>query len=149
IGTGTSVLLCWSGTSGPPATAPGIVGVDIATGASWLGPIAFTNLAGRQITGLIDVAGRPGRENIAFADGAFAQHVDGLTSAPLVPMNPQPPAGGAAAFKPDGSSPLSGFAVGGAIIPFLYRVTWNGASGTAVVVAGPLPGDPVDFALPL
>lgn len=145
FGQGPVVMLAWSGQSGPPATMPGLVHVDLATGVPVYGSFPFQNLPGRAVTGLIDLPTGLSRQLLACADGTFWLHTGGLGDPTPVPMNPQPPPGGAVAFKQDGYG-FAGLGLGGAAYPFVYRADWGGA---LAVLAGPLPGDPVDLAPPL
>ena len=145
FGSSDVAIVLWSGAT-PTPSAPGLVHVDTATGQVLFGPFAFQNRIGARPTGLIDLPTALSRQLIAFADGTYWLHVGGLGDPTAVPMNPQPPPGGAVAFFPDGSSAFAGIAVGGAALPALYRAD---SSGNASLIAFPLPGAPVDFAPPL
>src|SRR5262245_45034190 len=145
FGSSDVAIVLWSGAT-PVPSAPGLVHVDTATGQVLFGPFAFQNRIGARPTGLIDLPTALSRQLIAFADGTFALFVGGLGDPTAVPMNPQPPPGGAVAFMPDGNSAFAGIAVGGAALPALYRAD---SSGNASLIAFPLPGAPVDLAPPL
>jgi hypothetical protein len=139
---GTFVTLGWSGVGGSAAPAPGIVQIDAAGGLVVQGPFPFANLPGRALTGVVDLPATPARL-VAFGDGSFALHTVGSGNPAPVPMTPQPPPGGAAAMKSDGQA-TSALAVGGASFPFLYRA--DAVAAAVTIVAGPLPGGPVDVA---
>jgi len=138
-----SGILAWSGSS---ATAQsGLAYADFLTGQPYYGPFGFGAVAS-AVTGVTDVPTGLPRQLLSFADGTIATFAGFLGPPAPILLVPQPPVGGAVAMKSPGPS-FSATGLGGAAFPFLYDIDPN--AGTTTNVAGPLPGDPVDFAMPL
>ncbi|HLQ37673.1 MAG TPA: hypothetical protein VK348_07720 [Planctomycetota bacterium] len=140
-GGGDTVIVAWSGA--PAASDPGIGYFDTGSGTFVFGPFPFVGFAPQIITGFIDLPTALSRQLLAFTDGTFALHTASLGNPVPFAVNPQPPAGGAVAFK-SWDFAIDGLGLGGQSFPFLYSV--GAFSGSLTTIAGPLPGDPVDFA---
>ncbi|MEO6596457.1 MAG: hypothetical protein ABIP94_17030 [Planctomycetota bacterium] len=146
FGFGTVGILAWSGTTAPSATDPGLEFLDFDTGQLQWGPFSWPGFQPLQVTGLIDLPTGASRQLLAFADGTFAVHLAGAGNPTPLPVSPPVPMGGARAFKVDSGGAV-GIGLGGISHPWLYSI--DAFTGMRTILSGPLPGDPVDFALPL
>jgi len=139
----SQLVLAWSGDPAVPGADPGIGYVDLETASFYYGPFSYPSPSTAAITGIADLPTGASRQLVAFADGTYTVVMGGSTTTTPMPTNPPVPTGGAASMYSDGGGP-AGLAVGGAAFPFLYRI--DAFTGTVTLVAGPLPGDPVDYA---
>lgn len=135
---GSGVLMI--GLSGPPA----MVLVDVFTHQTISGPFPF---AGQPNPGITGLAFRPFGDEMFTDDGGRVWHT--ILPVTVLPYQAAPlPAGGLRALGRDAMLRLVG--LGGVAHPYLKTLqdaptlvqSW-------IVRAGPLPGDPVDFALQL
>lgn len=151
---GTAATLAWSaivttdGTAGPPPRDPGIAEVELDGGQSTTGPVPFPAFTPLVITGLLDLPTAVPRHVLAHDDGTFSLYLPLTTGNPLpVASSPVLPAGGVVAMKTHDR--LIGLVLGSVSSPYLRAFDPYTALGTLLLttVAGPLPGDPVDYAL--
>lgn len=144
---GTAVVMAWSAPASAPLNGPGFGYFDLQTNQWILGPWSEPGLGQRVVTGVADLPTALVREVVAFADGGFELVVYG--GPPTVPIATSPPipAGGAAAMKPAAPGSFEMRGLGGAAFPFLYRLDVWTTAPNVTMLAGPLPGDPVDLAL--
>jgi hypothetical protein len=141
-------VAAWSGAAGPPPTDPGLGIVEVTSGAFALGPVSFAGWTHQRITGVIDLPTALPRQLLSLDDGSVAMHVFFLGQLPVtIPVQPAVPAGGAVAMKPLSPYGVEPLVLGGAAFPYLWRFDPFAAPAVRTLVAGPLPGDPVDFAL--
>lgn len=134
--------------------------VQSATGAdpsvSWVelneleiiqGPDVVTGPAPSPVTGVFDYPTGVARQLLSRDDGAIALHLPGSgLPSQVLPIDPALPAGGAVAMR--GTLDHRPIVLGGVADPFLKTFDLF-AAGTPRwrVLAGPLPGDPVDYAV--
>jgi hypothetical protein len=141
-------VLAWSGSAGPPATDPGVGFVHLASGLFTMGPFTFPGFPHPGITGVLDLATAVPRQILSHTDGTVSLHEMFLGRPPAaIPVQPPVPAGGAVAIRrttPYGFMPT---VLGGAAFPHLWTFDPFAAAPAVAPVAGPLPGDPVDFAI--
>jgi hypothetical protein len=142
------VTAAWSAAPGPPPATPGAGIFDLAGSRFLFGPDNFINSLHPQLTGSVTLPFPQPRLLLAHGDGSidYAQLTFGGGAQPVgVPVQPVLPAGGANTMKAGpGGSPL---VLGGSSYPMLWTFSPAVSQPQQVVLAGPLPGDPVDFAL--
>lgn len=138
------VTVVWSAV--PPAHAGAGI-VDVANGVFLFGADDFGAWPHPQLTGAVTLPLPQPRLLLAHGDGsiAYAQLSLGGGAPPVsVPVTPVPLAGAANTMKAGAGAPL---VLGGSAWPMLWTFDPWASQPQASVVAGPLPGDPVDFAL--
>jgi hypothetical protein len=151
---GTWQQLAWgailglSGTASAPAVDAGQAELDFASGQFQAPPTFFPGFTPLGITGLVDLPTAVPRQVFAHDDGSFSLFSAYIAGNPT-PLSSSPvlPPGGAAAMKTGPNGPT--LVLGGQALPMLHTfdpVTALGGSLALTVVAGPLPGDPVDYA---
>jgi len=144
----TLATVVWSGSQGPPATDPGAGLLRLDTGTFMFGPVTFVNYAHPDLTGAMTLPFPQPRLVLSHADGAMAydQLLLGGGSQPVaIPVTPTMPAGSANAMRvaaPHYQQPLL---LGGAAFPNLWTFDPMALAPAMALVAGPLPGDPIDF----
>lgn len=147
-GAGQHGAVAWSGSQGPPTSDAGVGIVDLLTGLFALGPDNFPNFAHPGITGVMDLPTALPRQLLSHTDGTVSLYTMFLSSPPLtIAVTPPVPPGGCAAMKPMSPYGISPLVLGGSAFPFLWTFDAMAASPSRTLVAGPLPGDPVDFAV--
>lgn len=144
----TTLALGWSASSGPPANDAGVGIVDLTTGQFVLGPETFAGYPHPVITGVMDLPTALPRQILTHADGTVAVHVMlmGMLPTPLA-IQPPVPAGGATALHPTQAYGFTPLVLGGVAFPHLWTFDPFAANPVRSQRAGPLPGDPVDFAI--
>lgn len=151
---GTLSPLAWgavvaSDGSAAPARDPGLGDFDFDNGQYSAGPFAFAGFTPLGIDGLIDLPTALPRQLLAHDDGSFSLYSSALTGNPLpVGSTPTLPPGGAVAMHC--SDRGLGLVLGSSSSPYLRAFDpYTALSGAMAlsVVAGPLPGDPIDYAL--
>lgn len=142
----TSLNLAWSSTA-VPARGPGFGTYDLRAGAWSLGPWNEPSLGARTVTGIGDLPTALVRQAVSFADGGFELVVYGGPGPTPIATVPPIPNGGAAAMKPLSPGSFSMRCVGSAAFPWLYGLEVWGLMPNVAMLAGPLPGDPVDLAI--
>lgn len=140
----TSVIMAWSGSA---ATGPGFGFYDLRANQWTLGPWQEPSLGARVVTGIGDLPTGLVREAVAFADGGCEAVVYGGPAPTPIACIPAIPTGGAAAMKAHSPGGFSMRGLGSAAWPFLYNLEVWGLMPNVTVLAGPLPGDPVDLAM--
>jgi hypothetical protein len=147
-GAGQHGCIAWSGSQGPPASDPGVGIVDLLTGQFALGPDTFPNFAHPGITGVMDMPTALPRQLMSHTDGTVSLYTMFVSSPPVtLAVQPPVPAGGAAAMKPMAPYGVQPLVLGGTAYPFLWTFDPFASPLLRTVVAGPLPGDPLDFAI--
>jgi len=127
--------------SGSPTADPQLRWLDLVTGQTIAGPFVYTGYLPRGLTGVGDLPTGAARQVFSQEDGTVAISVNFALPATL-PLSPVLPAGATVAMHVRG---LEGVVLGGSAHPFLK--SFQALGGTQwVMLAGPLPGDPVDFA---
>ncbi|HLU37825.1 MAG TPA: hypothetical protein VK081_00475 [Planctomycetota bacterium] len=135
---GTQVLVVQSGA---PGFDPRLRWIDLATGQTIGGPYVFAGHRPLGLTGVGDLPTGLSRQILSQDDGTVALSVNFTNPVPLA-LQPSLPPGATVAMRMRG---FDGVALGGAAHPYLKSFAWP--SGTQwTMLAGPLPGDPVDFA---
>lgn len=137
----THAWVAQSGAAGPPILFPQGGFVDLSTGAITTGPHAYTGHTPLGLTGVVDLPTGVPRQVYSQEDGSLA-----LSTAFGLPqvLTPPLPAGATQALRL--GSNLDLVALGGQAHPYLKAI--QGYSPQAwSLLAGPLPGDPVDFDL--
>ena len=123
--------------------APQLSFVDLSSGQLWQGPVAIPGLIGRRITGVHDLPTGVIRQ--AITDDLGRVHLfEALIQRRTIQLTPPLVPGATVAMRGSGVDIV---ALGGAPHPHLIHVPVFGAGGGSWrALAGPLPGDPVDFA---
>jgi len=128
--------------SGSAVQDPQVRWIDLRTGQTTAGPWVYTGHQPRGITGVGGLPTGPSRQVVSQEDGTIAISVNLANPVPL-PLQPVLPPGATLAMRMVG---LDGVALGGSAHPFLK--SFQALGGTRwTILAGPVPGDPVDFAL--
>lgn len=132
-----------------PATDPAIGDLDLDGGTWSWGPTTFVGFQPRGITGVIDLFTAVPRQVLAHADGSLSVHDFSLGPNPIIAtVVPALPVGGIAAMK---AHPAQiGLVLGGPSNPNIYAFDpLNALTGsiTLNVIAGPLLGTPIDYAV--
>jgi hypothetical protein len=146
-GSGPFGTFAWSGGAGPPQAFPGLGIADLWTGQFAWGPDtpAFVS---QTITGVMDMGLGWPQHLVAHGDGTLTVYSILYPALPVVvAVQPPTPPGSAVALKPwsrIGGVPI---VLGGQAFPFLWTCDPSAASPPLALLAGPLPGDPVDFAI--
>ncbi len=136
---GRVIRVFQSGDAGPPVVDPQVVEFDIGTGN-----LRFFRLNGHRPLSVADVHEDPttiGRHLLFHDDGTAALSSALQTPVPLQVTPALPPGGTVAAA----GEFFEAYIVGNASHPFVKTVDWFALSPTWTIVAGPLPGDPVDM----
>lgn len=145
----SNVLLASDGSAGPPARDPALGDFDCENGGFQGGQQALVGFTPLGITGLIDLPTAVPRQLLAHDDGSFSLYSTMLPGNPLpVGSTPVLPPGGAAAMKTHDR--VLGLVLGSSSSPYLRAFDPYAALGGAFAFTaafGPLPGDPVDYAL--
>jgi hypothetical protein len=142
----TLALVVWS--AGQPGN-PGAGILDLTSGGFFFGATSFVNYAHPDITGAMELPFPQPRVVLSHADGAVTVHqmtYGGGAQPTALPIQPTPPPGSAAAMKP-GGAPWRPVVLGSSAFPMLWTFDPMAALPTLSMLAGPLPGDPVDFAI--
>ncbi|MEZ5962400.1 MAG: hypothetical protein R3F56_01015 [Planctomycetota bacterium] len=127
--------------SGSTTTDPQVRWIDLVSGRTIAGPWVYAGYTPRGITGVADLPTGAARQVLSHDDGTIAISVNFALPVPL-PLVPVLPPGATAAMHVRG---LEGIVLGGSAHPFLK--SFQALGGTQwTMLAGPLPGDPVDFA---
>lgn len=145
--TSTVVAMAWSASPTAPQNGPGFGYFDLLTSSWTLGPWTEPTLGTRTVTGIADLPTALVRQAVAFADGGYELVVYGGPPPTPIATIPAIPNGGAAAMKPSSPGSFDVRAVGGAAFPHLYLLDVWGMMPNVRLLAGPLPGDPVDLAM--
>ncbi|GAB4136954.1 MAG: hypothetical protein Fur0037_01790 [Planctomycetota bacterium] len=138
------VVLAWDQAPGT-SQGPGFGLMDFEGNQWWLRWHEPT-FGARSVTGVADLPTALVRELVAFADGSFGIATYGGPPPTAVATSPPIPPGGAAAMKAPALGSTAVLAVGSSAFPFLYRLDAFAPPPNVAILAGPLPGDPVDFA---
>ena len=146
---GQVLTIAQSGAAGPPVVDPTVQTVDPVTGAVLFGPSNLSGFTPRQIEGVVDLVTALPRVALALSNGSLAIHTLGFPGNPgtTMPLNVTPalPPGGTIALKARELG-TTVTALGNATNPFLNQtVAFGGTPPTWNSIAGPLPGNPVDF----
>jgi hypothetical protein len=144
----TIATVVWSGSQGPPATDPGAGLLRLDTGTFMFGPTSFVNYAHPDLTGAMTLPFPQPRLVLSHADGAMAyeQMLLGGGGQPVaIPVTPTMPAGSANAMRVAAPLYRQPLLLGGIAFPNLWTFDPMAAAPTMAQVAGPLPGDPIDF----
>lgn len=132
-----------SGTAGPPSMDPELAMLDFDTGSVLFGPGTLSGVP-LGITGVVDLPTGLPRAVVSTDAGTL------WVVSPMVPSTPQlitpqlPPGATVALESP---SYFEVVALGGSAHPFLKTTTVFSGAAAWQILAGPFPGDPVDFAL--
>ncbi len=127
--------------SGSASSEPQLRWLDLITGQTIAGPWVYVGHTPRGITGVGDLPTGLSRQVLSQDDGTIAISVN-FANPTTVALTPVLPAGATAAMHVRG---LEGVVLGGSAHPFLK--SFQALGGTQwTILAGPLPGDPVDFA---
>ncbi|MBK8975231.1 MAG: hypothetical protein IPM29_04855 [Planctomycetes bacterium] len=126
-----------------PATGPELAVLDLDTGQPTFPVARIQGLAGARVTGVHDLP--TGAIRQVLTDDLGRVHLfEFLAQLRTLSVMPPLPAGATVAMHGEG---LDAIVLGGRAHPYLIRMQVFGAtSGTWQTLAGPLPGDPVDFA---
>ncbi len=126
------------------AAGPALSPLDLVSGMVSSGPHAIQGLGGAVVTGVHDLP--TGAIRQVLTDDQGRVHLfEFLAQLRTLALTPPLPAGGTVAMRGDG---LDVLALGGRAHPYLVRVVVFGTgAGSWQTLAGPLPGDPVDFAI--
>lgn len=127
--------------SGSATSDPQLRWIDLTTGQTLAGPWVYVGYTPRGITGVGDLPTGAVRHVLSQEDGTIAISL-GFANPTTLPLAPTLPPGATAAMHVRG---LEGVVLGGSAHPFLK--SFQALGGTQwTMLAGPLPGDPVDFA---
>ncbi len=147
---GDLVTVASSAGVGPPPTNPGAGILSLSMSSFFFGPAIFTSYPHPWITGSTTLPFPQPRLVLSHADGtmAYEQLTYGGGAQPVViQVQPAPPAGSANAMKPAPSLGVRPLVLGGSAFPMLWTFDPYASAPALATLAGPLPGDPVDFAL--
>jgi hypothetical protein len=139
-------FLAHSGQVGPPRRDPGLRLVALATGKVTLGPYTYTGYRPPGLTGLVDLPTGVPRQVFANEDGSIS--LSTAYAAPVkLALSPALPPGGTVAIRLASGLQVRMLVLGGRAHPWLKALRGYGSPQSWQMVAGPLPGDPVDFDL--
>jgi hypothetical protein len=144
------VVAVWSAGTGTTPTNPGAGIAALPGGNYFFGPASFTNWQHPVITGATTLPFPQPRLVLSHADGtiAYEQLTYGGGGQPVViPVQPTPPAGSANAMKSAPTLGIRPLVLGGSAFPMLWTFDPMTNASVMTTIAGPLPGDPVDFAM--
>ena len=127
--------------SAAPGNDPTLIIFDVVGGVIATYPWPQHNTA--EITGIIDLPTTLPKQYLVHADGSVSWSLGFQPPMPQV-VTPAVPAGGTVAAHSDATNSRF-YVLGGASHPFLKTLGLPGYPQTWHNVAGPLPGDPVDF----
>jgi hypothetical protein len=136
--------LATSGLSSPP-TPPSMTGVDVRDGSVWSGPHPFPGFGATVITGLVEIPTALVRHLVTDDQGRLSLSVMWGTPVPMQ-LTPVLPPGATRSLRVRNF--YEAVVLGGSAHPFL-KTAQNPLGGPQpwITLAGPLPGDPVDFEL--
>lgn len=134
-----------SGADGPPVRDAQVGVLVLPSGAYTIGPTMLTGYRPRTITGIVDLPTGLVRHALAHDDGTISLFELGIGTRPLG-VTPVLPPGATIAMK-DGPNAYDPIVLGNAAHPFLKTFSAFGAPAVWRTLAGPFPGDPVDFDL--
>jgi hypothetical protein len=141
---GAHAWIAESGDPGPPPADPGARLVDLATGQVASGPHTFTGAGPLRLTGIADIVTAVPR--LFLTDGSGQPSLSVLFGTPQrLQITPVLPPGATEALVM--RNLFEAIVLGGAAHPFLKSVQVFPTPATWTILAGPLPGDPVDFDL--
>lgn len=127
--------------SGAAGADPEVRWLDLATGRTIAGPWSYPGHTPLGITGVADLPTGASRQVMSQEDGTIAISVN-FASPTVIPLSPTLPPGATTAMRVRG---IEGIVLGGAAHPHLK--SFQALGGTQwTMLAGPLAGDPVDFA---
>lgn len=128
----------------PPAGPPSIEMIEPRTGTVLVAPIAIPALTGRTITGIFDLP--TGAIRQVLTDDLGRIHVfEFTTTLRSLAVVPPLPAGATVDLQFEQNASLDVVVLGDARHPYLHRIPVFGGVPGATRLAGPVPGDPVDF----
>lgn len=139
----TWLALAQSGADGPPPRDAQVGSVTLPAATFNLGPTPLSGYRPRAITGIVDLPTALVRHLLAHEDGTVSMFEYGIGTTPLG-INPVLPPGATVAMK-DGPDAFEPMVLGGAAHPYLKAFSWFGGAPQWRMLAGPIPGDPVDF----
>lgn len=134
-----------AGADGPPVRDAQVGVLVLPSSAYTIGPTVLTGYRPRAITGIVDLPTGLVRHALAHDDGTISLFELGIGTRPLG-VTPVLPAGATIAMK-DGPNAYDPIVLGNAAHPFLKTFSAFGAPAVWRTLAGPFPGDPVDFDL--
>ena len=128
----------------PPLGGTTITSIDVRSGRVLVPDVAVTGLGTARITGIFDLP--TGAIRQALTDDLGRIHVfEFLTTLRTIAVSPALAAGATTDLLVTGS--IDAIVLGDRRAPSVHRVPIFGAAPNAVQLAGPLPGDPIDFDL--
>ncbi|MFQ5506392.1 MAG: hypothetical protein ACE5F1_16605 [Planctomycetota bacterium] len=137
--------VAWLAESGSktPVVNPGFRLFDLNTGRTVNGPHVF-QWPTQGLTGIAELATALIRHYLTDDSGQLLLSVM-LAKPSVMPLTPKLPAGGTRALRV--GLQQEAIVLGGASHPYLESAGWSSFPGKWKTLAGPLPGDPVDFEL--
>lgn len=139
----TWLVLAQSGADGPPPRDAEVGSLTLPVATFSLGPTPLSGHRPRAITGVVDLPTALVRHLLAHDDGTVSMFEFGIGTTPLA-ITPVLPSGATVAMK-DGPDAFEPMVLGGAAHPYLKVFSFFGAARQWRTLAGPIPGDPVDF----
>lgn len=127
--------------SGTTTSDPQVRWIDLTSGRTIAGPWVYVGHTPPGITGVADLPTGASRQVLSQTDGTIAMSVN-FANPTTLPLTPALPPGATTAMHVRG---IEGTVLGDSAHPFLK--SFQALGGTQwTILAGPIPGDPVDFA---
>lgn len=139
----TWMVLAQAGADGPPPRDAQVASLTLPAATFSLGPTPLAGYRPRAITGVVDLPTALVRHLLAHDDGTVSMFEYGIGTTALA-LTPVLPPGATVAMK-DGPDAFEPLVLGGAAHPYLKVFSFFGAPRQWRTLAGPIPGDPVDF----
>ena len=139
----STALLAQSGSTSPKSD-PSTLFMDLDSGKIVQGPFVFTGFKPQVLTGIFDVPAALVRQIISTDAGQIFLSLFYKTPTQIA-ITPQLPKGATRRMRAQGG--LQPYVLGGASHPHIKSFTVLGGQQKWNMLAGPLPGDPVDFDL--
>ena len=139
----TWLVLAQSGADGPPPRDAQVASVTLPAATFSLGPTPLAGYRPRAITGVVDLPTALLRHLLTHDDGTVSMFEYGIGTTALG-ITPVLPPGATVAMK-DGPDAFEPMVLGGSAHPYLKVFSSFAGARQWRMLAGPIPGDPVDF----